>query len=137
MYSPLLGSAFDIPTSFSEILSILGLICQILSKLTRIEHLPNGLALSGHISRLEYRYSHTATEFMNDYPKKLNLSVEKSLENKNILVIDDVITDGKTLQTICEKIKSKYPNCHLFAATCCVFANKPNVSPSTIKKFQR
>lgn len=114
-----------------------GLTCQILSKLTGIEYLPNGLTLSGHISRREYRYSHTTTEFMNDYSKKLNLSLEKSLEDKNVLVVDDVITDGKTLQVICEKIKSKYPNCHLFAATCGIFAKKHDVSLSTIKKFQR
>jgi hypoxanthine-guanine phosphoribosyltransferase len=74
---------------------------------------------------------------MKNYGEKLELSPPSSLDNKNVLVIDDVITDGKTLQTIGKKIKAQYPNSHLFAATCGIFLKKPNASNFAVKKFER
>jgi predicted amidophosphoribosyltransferase len=112
------------------------LVCTRLGKLMGVEYLP-ALSLSEHISRREYRHSHTKTEFINDYSKRLRVCTAKSLQNKRILIIDDVITGGTTLQTICQKIKEIYPDCELFAATCGIFAKKPNVLPEIVKKFQR
>lgn len=112
-------------------------LCKILAKQMGINYLNNGLTLSAHISRREYRYNHTTSAFMKNYCEKLELTPGVSLENKNILVIDDVITDGRTLQTIGQKIKSEYPNSHLFAATCGIFLKKPNASSFAVKKFER
>jgi len=113
-----------------------GLICIELSKLIGIKYFPNGLGLSKHISRKEYRYYHTDRKFINDYKKSLKLGTS-SPKNKNVLVVDDVITDGKTLQAISEKILELYPDSHLFAATCGIFAKKRNVLPLIVEKFQK
>jgi len=113
------------------------IICETLSRLMKIKYLPDALSLAGHISRREYRYDHTTTEFIRNYTEKLELNVVRSIENKNTLIIDDVITDGKTLQTIAEKIKRQYPNSHLFAATCGIFLKKPNASHFAVEKFER
>jgi predicted amidophosphoribosyltransferase len=114
-----------------------GAVCSILATIIGVRYLPHALSLSGHISRREYRYSHTTTAFMKNYGEKLELRIPSSLDNKNVLVIDDVITDGKTLQTIGKKIKAQYPNSHLFAATCGIFLKKPNASDFAVKKFKR
>ena len=113
------------------------LVCSELSKLTGIEYFPKGLTLLKHISRKEYRYLYGVRKFIRDYQKRLNLNIKKSLRKKNILIVDDVITDGKTLQAVYEKIKVRYPNSHLYAVTCGIFAKKRNVLPSIVKKFQR
>ena len=113
------------------------LVCLELSKLTGIKYLPKGLTLSKHISRKEYRYYYSDRKFINQFQKRLKLDIKKSLKKKNVLIIDDVITDGKTLQATCEKIKGRYPNCCLYAATCGIMAKKRNVLPPIVKKFER
>lgn len=112
-------------------------ICKILSDLTGIAYMPSVLSLSAHISRKEYRHDNTTTAFMKNYYRNLRIAPRASLNNKNVLVVDDVITDGKTLQSIGKKIKDQYPDCNLFAAACGIFLKKQNASPFAVKKFKR
>jgi predicted amidophosphoribosyltransferase len=113
------------------------LVCAELSKLIKTDYYANAMTLSKHISRKEYRHYYNDRKFINDYKERLSLRLKKSLNNKNVLIIDDVITDGKTLQATSGKIKEAYPNVHLFAATCGIFAKKRNVQPLIAEKFQR
>lgn len=111
-------------------------LCLELSKITRIEYIEEGLSLSKHISRKEYRGWYSNTKFIEDYCKALDLDVE-SLDGKNVLVIDDVITDGMTLRAIGKKIKESFPRAVLFGAAGAIMAKKRNVSSAAVKKFKR
>jgi predicted amidophosphoribosyltransferase len=114
-----------------------GLICAELSKLMGAEYLPSGLTLSKHISRKEYRHYYTDAEFVSDYKKSLNIEANTSLGDKKILIVDDVITDGRTLQAVLEKIKEEYPNSHLFAATCGIFLKKRNALQPVVDRYEK
>jgi predicted amidophosphoribosyltransferase len=114
-----------------------GLVCAELSKLMGVEYRPNGLTLSKHISRKEYRYYYSDAKFVGDYKNSLNIETNTSLDGKNILIIDDVITDGRTLYAVSEKIKEEYPKSHLFAATCGIFLKKRNALQPVVDKYER
>lgn len=111
-------------------------LCSELSKITKIGYLPNGLVLSRHISRKEYRNWYSNTKFIGDYCKALKLNAG-SLNAKAILIVDDVITDGMTLRAISEKIAKKFPRSLLYGAAGAIMAKKKNVSPIAVKKFER
>ena len=111
-------------------------LCLELSKITNTKYLENGLSLLRHISRKEYRKWYSNTKFIEDYCKALKLNV-RSLNGKNILIIDDVITDGMTLRAICRKIKKKFPKSILYAAAGAIMLKKANASPVAAVKFKR
>ena len=111
-------------------------LCLELSKVLKVKYRSNGLSLSKHISRREYRYSYGTRKFMKDYKKRLNVNI-RSLNKKQILIIDDVITDGKTLQAISQKIKEQFPNSKLYGAAGAIMAKKRNASRSAIRKFKK
>lgn len=111
-------------------------LCSELSKIVKIPYLEGALSLSAHISRKEYRRLYGDTKFIEDYCKALKLEVE-SLNSKNVLIVDDVITDGMTLRAISEKIKKRFPEAVLYGAAGAIMAKKRNVSPDAIVKFKR
>lgn len=110
-------------------------LCLELSKITNIKYLENGLNLTRHISRKEYRKWYGNAKFIEDYCKALKLNA-KSLNRKNVLVIDDVITDGMTLRAICTKIKKKFPKSILYGAAGAIMLKKANASSVAIVKFE-
>jgi len=114
-----------------------GLVCAELSKLMGVEYRPSGLTLSKHISRKEYRYNYTDAKFVSDYKKSLNIEANTSFGDKKILIVDDVITDGRTLKAVSEKIREEYPNSHLFAATCGIFLKKRNALQPVVDRYER
>jgi hypoxanthine-guanine phosphoribosyltransferase len=60
-----------------------------------------------------------------------------SLNNVNILIIDDVITEGITLRTIAKKIFDSFPEATLYAATCGIMGKKRNMTGPAIKKYKK
>ena len=111
-------------------------LCLELEKITQIKYLENGLSLSRHISRKEYRGRYSNAKFIEDYSKALKVDIG-SLDGKNILIIDDVITDGMTLRAIYKKIKELFPQATLFGAAGAIMLKKRNASPVAVNKFKR
>jgi len=109
-------------------------LCKIISKESRIPYMKNGLSLHKSISRRLYKLmGKQQSEFVNRYSQYL--TVNPSLKNKKILLIDDVITDGITLRTIAEAIRLKYPETEIYAATAGIMAKKQNMTPQVVRKF--
>ncbi len=112
-------------------------VCLHLTKLLNVPYMKNMLILSRPISRRLYKFlGKTSTEFVNDYVRFLRWNKKCPLDSKNILVIDDVVTDGKTLTAFARKIHEKYPDAKLYAATCGIMAKKRNMKPLVIKRYK-
>ena len=75
-------------------------------------------------------------EFKKDYNQFLQINTP-DLNNKVVLLIDDVVTDGATLQVTANKIKDKYPNCQICAATAGIMAKKRNMTARVIRKYKK
>lgn len=113
-------------------------VCLHLTKLLEIPYVKNMLILSRPISRRLYKFlGKTSTQFINDYFRFLKWNKKCSIDFKNILVVDDVVTDGKTLTAFARKIHERYPNARLYAATCGIMAKKGNMKQVVIKKYER
>jgi len=111
-------------------------ICSALSSILKVKYVKNMLQLSKPISRRGYKnLGKTNTTFMTDYFKLLQWKNKRSLNNKKILIVDDVITDGKTLFTFAQKIRKEYPQAQLYAATSGIMAKKRNMTYLAIKKY--
>jgi len=114
------------------------LVCSILSSILGSLYLKNVLVLSKPISRREYKFlGKSSLEFANDYFRFLEWNSKQSLDDKKILVADDVITDGKTLTTFAKKIHEKYPKAQLYVATCGIMAKMRNMTPLAIRGYAR
>jgi predicted amidophosphoribosyltransferase len=112
-------------------------ICKILSGKLGVPYLENGLILSKHVSRTQYKKSGKgAIPFKQDYSSALSAS-SKVLEHKILLIVDDVITDGLTLRVVARKLRATVPDCSLFAATAGIMAKKTNLRSRTLRKFSR
>ena len=112
-------------------------VCKKLSVLLNRPYRKNMLILSKPISRRSYKsLGITSSEFLYDYFNFLKWNKKISLNNKKILVIDDVVTDGKTLEAFAKKIHSKYSKAQIYAATCGIMAKKSNMTYSTIKRYE-
>lgn len=111
-------------------------ICTKLSKMLGVSYLRNALILSSPISRRVYRWRSQNVKFDNDYYEKLVWKIDLSLDNKIILIVDDVVTDGRTLKTFARKIHSRYPRAILYAATGGIMAKKRNMTWQTIRQYQ-
>ena len=111
-------------------------LCKIISDETKIPYLPKALTLAAHITRREYKRLGKTT-FVHDYYAKLKIVVSGSLNNRTILIIDDVMTDGVTFSVISNKIKDSYPDCCIFAASAGIMAKVDNMSLNAYKKFKQ
>lgn len=111
-------------------------LCKLISRELGIPYKTNGLSLRKSISRRAYKLmGKEQSQFVNRYYN--SLSINASLKNKKVLLIDDVITDGTTLRTIAKKIKDKSPSTNIIAATAGIMAKKHNMTPQVIRKFSR
>jgi predicted amidophosphoribosyltransferase len=111
-------------------------ICKILSKEMGVEYLEEGLSLTEHVTRREYKRLGKQT-FTHDYYKSLELKTPIPLDNKTILIVDDVITDGVTLRVTAKKIKDSFPNCRIYAATAGIMAKVNNMKQDVVDKFKK
>jgi len=111
-------------------------LCKILSSETKIPYLPEGLSLTANITKGEYRRLGKST-FEPDYYKALNIVVPISFNDKTILIVDDVITDGPTLKVISKKIRDSYPDCHIHGAAAGIMAKVDNMSYNAYNKFRQ
>ncbi|MBA7606306.1 hypothetical protein ES703_13454 [subsurface metagenome] len=110
-------------------------LCKVCSKKLKIDFLPEALSLTKSISRRSYKMSSKSVhDFVSDYSKFLQLNVP-DLDCKLILLIDDVITDGKTLNTTAELIQATYPKAQIYAASGGIMAKKRNLSFDAYKKL--
>lgn len=114
------------------------LVCSILNLILGLPYLKDALVLSKPISRREYKFrGKSSSEFSGDYFRFLEWNMKQSLDDKRILVVDDVITDGKTLTTFAKKVHEKYPKAQLYVATCGVMAKMRNMTPLSIRRYAR
>ena len=111
-------------------------LCKVLSVETKIPYFPEGLSLTTHITRREYKRMGKST-FEADYYASLKIDIEVSLREKTILIIDDVMTDGVTLSVISKKIKDSQPDCHIYGATAGIMAKVDNMSINAYEKFRQ
>ena len=112
-------------------------LCEIVSRELKIDYLSNGLTLKKPISRRSYKLDGLSDyDFSRDYYNYLDLNTP-NLNDKTILIIDDVITDGVTLKTTAKKISDEYYNVSIYAATAGIMAKKRNMTISTIQKFSK
>ncbi|MEX2706783.1 MAG: phosphoribosyltransferase [Candidatus Freyrarchaeum guaymaensis] len=112
-------------------------VCLDLTKLLDVPYIKNTLILSQPISRRLYKFlEKTSTEFVQDYIRYLRWNKEYPLDSKNILIVDDVVTDGKTLMAFAKKIHERYLDANLYAATCGIMAKKRNMKSIVIKKYE-
>lgn len=111
-------------------------LCRILSNELKIPYLPDGLSLTAHITKRECRRLEKTT-FEPDYYAGLKIDVPVSLNNKTVLVIDDVMTDGPTLKVISKKIKDSYPDCHIYGAAAGIMAKQDNMTYNAYEKFRQ
>jgi hypothetical protein len=111
-------------------------ICTHLSNFLKIPYLKDSLILTKPISRRLYKsMGKTTLKFVEDYVNSLQWNTNEPLNGKNLLIVDDVITDGKTLTAMARKIHVTYPSAHLYAATGGIMAKKHNMTSFVIKKF--
>ena len=114
------------------------LVCSILSVILDLPYIKNMLVLSKPISRREYKFlGKSSSDFVKDYFQFLEWNTNRSLDNKKILIVDDVSTEGKTLMTFVKKIHERYPKAQLYVATCGVMAKKRNMTTLAIKRYER
>lgn len=111
-------------------------LCKIISREMNITYLKNGLSLSDPISRRRYKWLGKARDFLRDYYEYLKINTPQ-LDDKKILLIDDVITDGATLNSTSRKISDAYPASQIYAATAGIMAKKNNMSLEVIQKFRK
>jgi hypothetical protein len=111
-------------------------LCEILSSETKIPYLPEGLSLTANVTKGEYRRLGKTT-FGPDYYAALKLEFPTSLNDKTVLLIDDVVTDGTTFRIISRKIKDSYPDCHIFGAAAGIMAKVGNMSQNAFDKFRQ
>ena len=111
-------------------------LCKILSQEMNVRYLEDGLLLSESISRRYYKLLGKEKDFSKDYYNYLKLKTP-TLNNKTILLIDDVITDGTTLKTTSRRIKDSYPESQIYAATGGVMAKKNNMTVEVVQKFRK
>lgn len=112
-------------------------ICQIMTDELDINYAKNMLYLKKPISRRTYKISGLNSKFSEHYFKFLTWNNDENWDDKNILIVDDVITDGNTITTFGKKIKKRYPDVNLFAATCGIMAKMKNMTYNTRKKYER
>ena len=110
-------------------------LCKICSREMNICYLKNALSLSEPISRRDYKLAGKSKNFLLDYYKFLQLKTPE-LNNKTILLVDDVLTDGETLRTASYKINDCYPESKIYAATGGIMAIKNNMKFKEIQKFK-
>ena len=112
-------------------------LCEIVSKELKVNYLNDGLKLTKPISRRSYKLNGLGNQdFSRDYYKYLDLNTP-NLNNKTILIIYDVITDGITLKTTAKKVMDQYPNVSIYAATAGIMAKKGNMTANAIRKFSK
>jgi len=112
-------------------------LCEIVSKELKVSYLNNGLELTKPISRRSYKLNGLGNQdFSRDYYGYVDLNTP-NLNNKTILIIDDVITDGITLKTTAKKILDKFPSVHIYAATAGIMAKKGNMTRYARQKFSK
>lgn len=111
-------------------------ICTILDNMINVRYLQDALSLSNHISRREYKSLEIEYKFSKDYYTYLQVNTTEDLNNKKVLLVDDIITDGKTLSIAAKKIREKFPNCQIYSATAGIMAKKRNMKADVIKKFK-
>lgn len=112
-------------------------ICKILEKELNVPYLENTLQLLNHISRKEWKWLGRQGSFVKDYYNALKIDTTLNLDDKSILLVDDIITDGATLKSTCKKIKDTFNNCKIYIATGCITAKKNNMKYDVIQKFSR
>jgi len=112
-------------------------LCSKLKSLLGTRYAKNMLILRKPISRRAYKFSgKSVTEFTKDYHDFLRWRRGPRLDDKDLLVVDDVITDGRTLMAFARKVHEKYPRARIYAAACGIMAKKGNMTPSTIRKYE-
>ena len=113
------------------------LVCSILSSILNLPYIKNMLVLSKPISRREYKIlGKSSSDFVNDYFQFLEWNTKQSLDNKKLLIVDDVVTEGKTLMIFAKKIHKRYPKAQLYVATCGVMAKKRNMTLLAVKRYE-
>lgn len=112
-------------------------ICKILADALKVQYIRNGLVLTHRISRRDYKRRGLNHRFRTDYFRFLSWGARCSLDSKNVLVVDDVITDGKTLATVAKKIHQLFPNANLYAASCGLMAKVRNMTRRAISRRSR
>ncbi len=112
-------------------------ICKKISQLMNIKYLDDVIILKDHISRTEYKRKGIEHNFYKDYFNLLDIKSPKKLEKKNILIIDDTITDGETLNTTAKKIYENVKDTTLYAATGGIMAKRDNMTEIAQGKFEK
>ncbi len=112
-------------------------ITQIISNELNINYDKNILYLKKPISRRNYKMQGMNDKFSAHYYDFLTWKSETDYNGKNILIIDDVITDGNTITTFGKKIKDEFPDSSIYAATCGIMAKMRNMKYETRKKYRR
>ena len=112
-------------------------ICEILSKSLKIKYVKNNLYLTKNISRRSYKRKGLNNKFSEDYYEFLKWRTSENFDNRNVLVVDDVITDGNTLRTFAQKFFERFPRSNLYAVTCGIMAKKYNMKKEIIKHYIR
>jgi len=114
------------------------LICSVLKSVIGVRNIKNMLVLSEPISRRGYKFmGKTSSDFVKDYFRFLEWNKNLNLNDKKVLIVDDVVTDGKTLITFAKKIHKRYPKAQLYAATGGIMAKKRNMTHLAVKRYQR
>lgn len=111
--------------------------CKILSRILNVPYVRNSLVLTQPISRRDYKRRGLNYRFATDYFNFLHWKTDYPFDSKNVLIVDDVITDGVTLKTLAKKIHSRYSHARLYAATCGLMAKMRNMTRRAIKKRER
>ena len=111
-------------------------LCKIISKGLHVDYRRSCLTLSSAISRKAYKRMDMEHKFRKDYYSFLQIS-KLDLNNKVVLLIDDVVTDGATLQVAAKKIRDMYPDCQIYAATAGTMAKKKNMTARVIRKYKK
>jgi|GEM_PF-5248492 len=109
-------------------------LCKIISKEMNVCYINQALSLSQPISRRGYKLGGKSKKFLLDYYELLQLKTPE-LNNKTILLIDDVLTDGETLRTASLKIYDCHPGINIYAATGGIMAKKDNMKFREIQKL--
>jgi predicted amidophosphoribosyltransferase len=111
-------------------------LCKIISKEMNVAFIKDGLSLTEPISRRDYKLSGREKEFFIDYYKFLEINTP-DLNNRNILLIDDVFTEGETLRATSYKINDCYSHSRIYAATGGIMAKKSNMKFKEVLNFKK
>lgn len=68
-----------------------------------------------------------ALSLVKNKTRKIELDIEDKTRKLNILVVDDAIDSGITMQTVCRAVENQFPLSHIRSAVLTVTTSKPAV----------